>query len=185
MDGVIPLLLAAIFWIATHNGFAGTDIRARLVGKIGEVGFRVAYGITSILAIMLLVRAWEGAVAMPIWTAPAWLRLILAAIMLPAFLFFVAGFLRNPTAVGGEGIVALPTFICAPAVARGELVPILSDWPLPELGLHLVYPSRRYLSAKVRTLLEFLGESISDPPAWEAPLAPHKVAPTRPRSGSA
>jgi len=88
-------------------------------------------------------------------------------------------------AVGGEGIVALPTFICAPAVARGELVPILSDWPLPELGLHLVYPSRRYLSAKVRTLLEFLGESITDPPAWEAPLAPHKAAPTRPRSGSA
>ena len=88
-------------------------------------------------------------------------------------------------AVGGEGIVALPTFICAPAIARGELVPILSDWPLPELGLHLVYPSRRYLSAKVRTLLEFLGESISDPPAWEAPLAPPGTAPTRPRSGSA
>ena len=104
MEGVIPLLLAAIFWIATHNGFAGTDIRTRLVGKIGEIGFRIAYAVTSVIAIMMLVQAWEAAVAMPLWTAPAWLRLILALIMLPAFLFFVAGFLRNPTAVGGEGL---------------------------------------------------------------------------------
>ena len=104
MEGVIPLLLAAIFWIATHNGFAGTDIRARLVGKIGEIGFRIAYAVTSIMAIMLLVQAWEGAGAMPLWTAPAWLRLLLAVIMLPAFLFFAAGLLRNPTAVGGEAL---------------------------------------------------------------------------------
>ncbi len=74
-------------------------------------------------------------------------------------------------AIGGEGIVALPTFICAPAIARGELVVLLPDWPLPELGVHVVYPSRRYLSAKVRALLDFLGAAITDPPAWEAPLA--------------
>jgi uncharacterized membrane protein len=41
---------------------------------------------------------------MPLWSAPAWLRLILAAAMLPAFLFFAAGLLRNPTAVGGEAL---------------------------------------------------------------------------------
>jgi len=104
MTDLLPLLLAAIFWIATHNGFAGTDIRTRLVGKIGEVGFRIAYAVTSIIAIMMLVQAWEAAVAMPLWSAPAWLRLILAAAMLPAFLFFAAGLLRNPTAVGGEAL---------------------------------------------------------------------------------
>lgn len=104
MEGVIPLLLAAVFWIATHNGFAGTDIRTRLAAKIGDVGFRIVYSVTSIIAIMMLVRAWESAVAMPLWTAPAWLRLILALVMLPAFLFFAAGLLRNPTAVGGEAL---------------------------------------------------------------------------------
>ena len=104
MEGIFPLLMAAVFWIATHNGFAGTDIRTRLVGKIGEIGFRIAYAVTSVIAIMMLVQAWEAAVAMPLWTAPAWLRLILALIMLPAFLFFAAGLLRNPTAVGGEAL---------------------------------------------------------------------------------
>jgi uncharacterized membrane protein len=104
MEGIFPLLLAAAFWIATHNGFAGTDIRTRLVAKIGEIGFRIVYAVTSVIAIMMLVQAWEAAVAMPLWTAPAWLRFILALIMLPAFLFFAAGFLRNPTAVGGEAL---------------------------------------------------------------------------------
>ncbi|MFM7688672.1 MAG: NnrU family protein [Alphaproteobacteria bacterium] len=104
MKTFFPLLLAAAFWIATHNGFAGTDIRQRLVAKIGENGFRIVYAIISIIAIMMLVQTWEAAVAMPLWVAPAWLRLVLALIMLPAFLFFVAGFLRNPTAVGGEAM---------------------------------------------------------------------------------
>jgi uncharacterized membrane protein len=104
MEGLLPLLMAAAFWIATHNGFAGTDIRTRLVSKIGENGFRIFYAVLSVLALVMLARAWEAAVAMPLWVAPAWLRLMLALIMLPAFLFFVAGFLRNPTAVGGEAM---------------------------------------------------------------------------------
>jgi len=104
MKGIFPLLLAAAFWIATHNGLAGTDIRARLVGRIGENGFRIFYSVLSVLALVLLARASGSAETLPIWAAPSWLRLILAAIMLPAFLFFTAGLLRNPTAVGGEAL---------------------------------------------------------------------------------
>lgn len=102
MEGIFSLVLAAAFWIATHNGLAGSAFRARLVNRIGENGFRIFYSIVSVLALVMLARAWEGAPAMPLWTAPAWLRLLLAVIMLPAFLFFAAGLLRNPTAVGGE-----------------------------------------------------------------------------------
>ncbi len=92
-------------------------------------------------------------------------------------------------AIGGEGIVALPSFICATAIARGELTVVLPEWSMPELGAHVVYPSRRYLSAKVRALVDFLTEVIVDPPAWEAPLAalrlPTAGALRRPRPGSA
>ena len=104
MEGIFPLLLAAAFWIATHNGLAGTDIRTRLVGRIGENGFRIFYSIFSVLALVMLARASGAAETIPLWTAPAWLRLALAVIMLPAFLFFAAGLLRNPTAVGGEAL---------------------------------------------------------------------------------
>ncbi|MCA3324595.1 MAG: hypothetical protein INF75_11680 [Roseomonas sp.] len=105
MEGIFPLLLAAAFFVATHNGIAGTEIRARLVGRIGANGFRIAYSVLSVVALVLLARAWGAAEPLPIWTAPAWLRLLLALIMLPAFLFFAAGLLRNPTGIGGEGLV--------------------------------------------------------------------------------
>ena len=72
-------------------------------------------------------------------------------------------------AIGGEGIVAMPSFIVGPSLARGDLVPVLADWRMPELGIYVVFPSRRHLSAKVRALVEFLAASITDPLPWEAP----------------
>lgn len=104
MEGIFPLLMAAAFWFATHNGLASGMMRARLVAGLGANGFRIFYSILSVLALVLLARASGAAEAIPLWTAPAWLRLLLALIMLPAFLFFAAGFLRNPTAVGGEAL---------------------------------------------------------------------------------
>ena len=73
-------------------------------------------------------------------------------------------------ACAGEGIVMLPSFIVGDAIRAGALVPVLQDWPFPPLGVHVVYPSRRHLSAKVRALYEFLSDHIGDPPTWEAGL---------------
>lgn len=104
MEGIFPLLMAAAFWFATHNGLASGVMRARLVAGLGANGFRIFYSILSVLALVLLARASGATETLLLWTVPAWLRLILALIMLPAFLFFFAGFLRNPTAVGGEAL---------------------------------------------------------------------------------
>ena len=104
MEGLLPLLLTAAFWFATHHGLASGVMRARLVAGLGANGFRIFYSILSVLALVLLARASGAAETLPLWTAPAWLRLFLALVMLPAFLFFFAGFLRNPTAVGGEAL---------------------------------------------------------------------------------
>ncbi len=105
MKTFFPLLMAAAFWFVTHHSLASGLMRARLVAGLGANGFRIFYSILSVLALVLLARAWGAADAVPIWTTPAWLRLVLALIMLPAFLFFAAGLLRNPTGIGGEGLV--------------------------------------------------------------------------------
>lgn len=108
MESIFPLLMAAVFWFATHNGLASGLMRARLVASLGANGFRIFYSILSVLALVLLARASGAADPVPIWTAPAWLRLVLALIMVPAFLFFTAGLLRNPTGIAGEGLAAQP-----------------------------------------------------------------------------
>lgn len=66
-------------------------------------------------------------------------------------------------AVAGVGVACEPDFIVGPDVRAGRLVPILQGYTPPPAGIHVVYASRRHLSAKVRALADFLGERFATP----------------------
>lgn len=100
---MVPLILASILWVGVHFGIAGTAARARLVGRLGERGFTIGYSVLSVGAIILLVQAWGAAPHIGLWFTPDWLRWVLALLMLPAFVLFVASVASpNPTAVAGR-----------------------------------------------------------------------------------
>jgi len=61
-------------------------------------------------------------------------------------------------ALAGLGYAVLPDFIAAPAIERGELIPVLDDRTLPGGGIFAVYPHRRYLPARVRVFVDFLAD---------------------------
>lgn len=63
-------------------------------------------------------------------------------------------------AANGAGIVFQPYFIVADDLAAGRLVRVLPDWQSGEMGVYAVYPSRKHLSAKVRTFVDFLAARI-------------------------
>jgi uncharacterized membrane protein len=97
------LIAAALVWLGIHFGIAGTGLRGMLVRRIGEGPFLGLFSLLSILAIVFLVRAWSTAGTTKLWNAPDWLRWLLAAVMLVAFVLFVASVSRrNPTMIGGE-----------------------------------------------------------------------------------
>ncbi|MBK9114445.1 MAG: LysR family transcriptional regulator [Betaproteobacteria bacterium] len=73
-------------------------------------------------------------------------------------------------AAEGVGIAYEPDFIVGADVAAGRLVPLLRDFPPAATPIHVVYPSRRHLSAKVRAFAEFLQERFARP-AWALELA--------------
>lgn len=61
--------------------------------------------------------------------------------------------------IGGAGVVQLPNFIAAKAITRGDLQPILQSYvPQTGLAIAVLYPQKRYLSAKVRVFVEFMAE---------------------------
>jgi len=62
----------------------------------------------------------------------------------------------------GMGVTALPEFVCAPAIARGELEVVLPAWSMPQGMAHFVYPSRRGLLPSVRAFVDFLAEKLPD-----------------------
>lgn len=59
-------------------------------------------------------------------------------------------------ALNGLGLVMSPIYIVGSDIEKGMLKVVLEDYPLPPLGIHAVYPHRKYLSAKVRAFLDFL-----------------------------
>jgi DNA-binding transcriptional LysR family regulator len=59
-------------------------------------------------------------------------------------------------AAAGLGIVLEPDFIVAPEVRSGRLQRLLTDYQPPRSPIAAVYPSRRHLSAKVRSFVDFL-----------------------------
>jgi DNA-binding transcriptional LysR family regulator len=63
-------------------------------------------------------------------------------------------------ALRGAGIVFQPHFIVGDDIEAGRLIRVLPDWQSAELGVYAVYPSRKHLSAKVRTFVDFLVEAL-------------------------
>lgn len=64
-------------------------------------------------------------------------------------------------AVAGVAIVVEPDFVVGPDVLAGRLVPILRRFVLPPASIHVMYPSRRHLSAKVRAFADFLAQRFA------------------------
>ena len=63
-------------------------------------------------------------------------------------------------ALGDQGIILQPDFLVGEAILAGQLIELMPEWRGGELGIHAVYPSRRYLSAKVRLLVDYLVECL-------------------------
>lgn len=71
------------------------------------------------------------------------------------------GQILRAAALDGMGILVQPTYILYEDMVAGRLVPVLDDWDLPRLTVNLAYPSRKHLSAKVRTFIDFMAEHFA------------------------
>ena len=65
-------------------------------------------------------------------------------------------------ALDGRGIVVRSQWEIGAHIERGELVPLLAEWALPNADIHAIYLERNKLSAKLRSFVEFLGEYLRD-----------------------
>ncbi|MDO4429891.1 MAG: LysR family transcriptional regulator [Lonepinella koalarum] len=66
------------------------------------------------------------------------------------------GLTLTQLAKSGLGIINSPYFLIDKELQSGELVEILADYRQQELDLHLIYPNRRHLPAKVRAFIDFI-----------------------------
>lgn len=71
--------------------------------------------------------------------------------------------------VAGFGLSLIPRIYVEEDLAAGRLVSALDDWTPVETTIYAVYPSRRYLQAKLRTFLDFLVEELTGQPISDSP----------------
>jgi LysR family transcriptional regulator, regulator for bpeEF and oprC len=86
------------------------------------------------------------------------------------------------------GIGVLPLLVAAESVTAGRLVPVLPDWRPPSVPVHAVYPSHRYLSAKVRAFIDLALERFPSDSTAALQATSHACPPrgaTRGRSARA
>jgi DNA-binding transcriptional LysR family regulator len=70
------------------------------------------------------------------------------------------------TAAGG-GIGMTPTYIAAPYLERGQLVPVLKDYAIDRFDIIAFWPDSRRGNPTVKAFVSFLTEMCPSPTAWD------------------
>ncbi|WP_260854256.1 LysR family transcriptional regulator [Paraburkholderia sp. BCC1886] len=58
--------------------------------------------------------------------------------------------------LAGAGVGAVPTYSVIEELKEGKLVQLFPEYPLQATNVFVVYPSRHFIDAKIRTFVEFL-----------------------------
>jgi len=86
----------------------------------------------------------------------------------------------------GAGITAVSSHFVLPLVRSGELVPVLSDWSLPDAVAWGVFPGRRLMPARTRVFLTAMEAQFSGPECTAADeTIKREMAQARPAAPSA
>jgi len=64
--------------------------------------------------------------------------------------------------VAGMGVLWLPQYMARQHVASGELLPLLQDWRLAPMPLHVAYPQNRYVSTRLRVFIDWIAELMAE-----------------------
>jgi DNA-binding transcriptional LysR family regulator len=72
----------------------------------------------------------------------------------------------HAVANAGLGIAVLPAFRCVEALRTRRLERVLRDWNIPSTPMHVVYPSTRHISPKVKSFIDHLAQHMTSS-MWE------------------
>ena len=65
----------------------------------------------------------------------------------------------------------LPAFLCKHDLAEGRLVDVLPGWHTPDMSFFAVFADPKGVPARVRSLIDFLVESLRPTLSWDVAVA--------------
>src|ERR1700732_4604540 len=96
--GLLVMILGLVLFLGIHTLPAQRELRARLIGSVGEGGYKAGYALASLLGLVLIVWGfahYRAAGMWEVWTPPTAFKHITVALMLPAVILVVASYIRG------------------------------------------------------------------------------------------
>jgi uncharacterized membrane protein len=121
------LILGIIVFLGVHLLPTFPDMRDRLIGRLGENGYRAMFSTLSMLGFVLIVWGFARAPVIQVWSPPNWTRYVAMVLMVPVFILLVAAYVPGEIKAKVEHpfLVAIKTWALAHLIANGDLAAII------------------------------------------------------------
>ncbi|ETR74871.1 NnrU family protein [Afipia sp. P52-10] len=96
--GLIVMIAGLAIFLGVHAVTTQRDLRAALIGRLSESGYKAGYSVLSALGLVLIIYGfakYRAAGMIPVWEPPTGMRHLALALMLPATVFLAAAYLRG------------------------------------------------------------------------------------------
>jgi len=128
--GLFILVLGLAVFIGVHLVTTQRELRARLVGRLGEGGYKGLYSLAAAIGLALIVYGfalYRATGWIDVWYPPHWTRHVSALLMLFAAVSLVAAYIRGniKRTLKHPMLVAVKLWALAHLVSNGDLGSIL------------------------------------------------------------
>lgn len=92
------MILGLVLFFGAHTLTTQRELRAHLIGSMGEGGYKFGYALVSLAGLVLMVWGfahYRASGMWNVWTPPTILKHINLALMLPAVILVVAAYIRG------------------------------------------------------------------------------------------
>lgn len=124
---MLMLICGLAVFIGVHLVTTVTASRARLIGRLGEGGYKGLYSLVSAIGLVLIVMGIAGAPVVNVWFPPVWTRHLAFLIMLPVFPLLVMTYLpgRLKGTIHHPMLLAVKLWAIAHLLAKGTLAAMI------------------------------------------------------------
>ncbi len=124
------LIIGLLIFLGMHSiSIVAPAKRDALALKFGPIGWRAIYGVVSIVGFYFIVTGYAAARLNPVvlYQPPTWTSHLVALLMLPVFVFFLAAYLpgKIKTALKHPMLVAVKIWALSHLLANGMLADVI------------------------------------------------------------
>ena len=128
--GLWVMIAGLVVFLGAHTLTTQRELRARIIGSLGEGTYKIVYSLVSGVGLALIVWGFARYRAtgwIDLWYPPVAMKHITVALMLPAVILVVASYIRGRiyTALKHPMLVGIKLWAAAHLLANGDLGSII------------------------------------------------------------